>query len=104
MMTPQIPFNTVKAITDTNTVLIHCLISGADPEFLLPYHLRMWCERNSVRGKVLYRYEGTVRYGNGETAGVGTGSCWRNGDDLIEPYCVLQAGPEESQDSEHIPF
>ncbi len=84
--------------------LIHCVISGEDPESMLPEQLRLWCEKHSITGKVLYRYEGTVDFGKNETEYVGTGSWYSSGDDLREPFLEFYAGQHEETDEQDIPF
>ena len=84
--------------------LIHCVISGEDPESMLPEQLRLWCEKHSITGKVRYRYEGTVDFGRNETEYVGTGSWYSSGDDLREPFLEFYAGQPEEPDEEDIPF
>ena len=84
--------------------LIHCVISGEDPEMMLPEQLRLWCEKHSITGQIRYRYEGTVDFGNDDLQYVGTGSWYSSGDDLHEPYCEFYAGDRREQDTEDIPF
>ncbi len=83
--------------------LIHCVISGGDPESILPEQLRLWCEKHSITGRVRYRYEGTVDFGRNAEY-VGTGSWYSSGDDLREPFLEFYAGKNEEPDEENIPF
>ena len=87
----------------TEEKLIHCVISGDDPESMLSDHLRLWCEKHSITGKVNYRYEGNV-YWSSEVIPVGTGSCYLNGDDLSEPSCELFIGAGDDPAEEDLPF
>ena len=84
--------------------LIHCVISGNDPESMLPEQLRIWCEKHSITGKVRYRYEGTVEFGRNIKEHVGTGSWYSSGDDLREPFLEFYAGHDSEPDEEYIPF
>ena len=84
--------------------LVHCVISGDDPESMLPEQLRLWCEKHSVTGRIRYRYEGTIDFGSSEVMNVGTGSWYVSGDDLREPCLDLFARPAGDQDDEDIPF
>ena len=84
--------------------LIHCIISGPNPESMLPEQLRLWCGKHSITGKVRYRYEGTVDFGSNETEYVGTGSWYSSGDDLHEPFLELYAGKREEPEEDNIPF
>ncbi len=84
--------------------LIHCVISGDNPESMLPEQLRLWCEKHSITGRVRYRYEGTVDFGGSEVVNVGTGCWYVSGDDLREPFYELFAGPDGDRDDEDIPF
>ena len=84
--------------------LIHCIISGENPESMLPEQLRLWCEKHSITGKVIYRYEGTVDFGKNETEYVVTGSRYSSGDDLREPFLEFYSGQHEEPDEQDIPF
>ncbi len=84
--------------------LVHCVITGDDPESMLPEQLRLWCEKHSVTGRVRYRYEGTVDFGGNEVFNVGTGSWYASGDDLREPFRELFAGRTEDEEDGDIPF
>ena len=84
--------------------LIHCVISGENPESMLPEQLRLWCEKHSITGKVRYRYEGTVDFGKNGTDYIGTGSWYSDGDVLHEPFLEFYVGKNEEQDEDDIPF
>lgn len=84
--------------------LIHCIITGDNPESMLPEQLKLWCGKHSVTGKVRYRYEGAVDFGTDGIQYIGSGSCFGRGDDAEEPFCELDAGPDSENADEEIPF
>ena len=84
--------------------LVHCVISGDDPESMLPEQLRLWCEKHSVAGRVRYRYEGTIHFGGSEVMNVGTGSWYASGDDLREPCLELYPVTAGDREDGDIPF
>lgn len=85
--------------------LVRFMIAGPDPEAELPERLARWCEKHGVCGRVVYRYQGRVDFGDGCVTEVGSGGPYARGDDIYEPYGVLEIpSPGETPDEGDIPF